>query len=219
RRLGAVRTTLGLSYRMVGSFDPRADTSVRYSPGNETRARLGFDWAAVGGQFEGGLTAQSFSVDRLDAKNLFQSGRRLRADLSYGRGAFSIYGADLLRQRGELTLPVVNILDGTVERDTTTTEGWQNLLLGGASATLALPSGVTLEPLVEAKARQRQDGVGQGWLTSAGATVSFHAGGLDWFPTAKVTRGGMVASNGGPERAIWGGEVSVVLRRAWVRGR
>lgn len=219
QQLGATRATFGLSYRMVGSFDPRTDTSVTYAPGNETRARLGLGWDALGGRIEGGLTAQSFSTDKLNQKNLFQSGKRYRADLSYTLGAWSVYGADLLRDRGELTLPVVNVLDGTTTRDTTTTVGWQNLVLGGINGYLPITRSLVIEPLFEAKVRQRESRDGRGWITAAGATVPFQMLGFDLFPTAKITRGGLVPSDSSAARAIWGGEFSLVIRRAIVRKR
>ncbi len=219
RSLGSARATFGLSYRMVGGFDPRTDTSVTYAPGNETRARVGLGWDALGGRIEGGLTAQSFTVDKLNQKNLFQSGRRYRADLSYAIGAWSVYGADLLRDRGELTLPVINVLDGSVLRDTSTSVGWQNLVLGGISGYLPITRSFVVEPLLEAKARQRETQDGRGWLTSAGATVPFGMLGFDVFPTAKVTRGALVPSDASAARNVWGGEFSLVIRRSVARRR
>ncbi len=211
--VGAARLTMGLSYRVTGSFDPRTDTSVKYAPGNETRARVGLGADVFGGHFESGLTAQRFSVDRLNQKNLFQSGTRLRADMSYDGGAWSAYAADLWRARGEITLPVLNVIDGSVERDTTTIVGWQNLALGGISASLPIGGGDVVQPLLEAKWRQRSDFGGRGWITSVGAGLPFRMFGLDAFPQAKLSRGALVPSDASGYRDLWGAELSVVLRR------
>ncbi len=213
--VGRARYTMGVSYRFVGGFDPRSDTTVRYSPGNETRARLGLGMDVAGGRFDAGLTAQSSSVDRLDRKNLFQSGTRMRADLSYAVGAWSIYAADLWRAHGELTLPVINVLDGTSIRDTVTTVGWQNLALGGISTSLPIGHGYQLQPLFEAKARQRQDVVGRGWITSAGLGLPFRLFNSEVFPQAKVSRGALIPSDSSAYRSLWGAELSIVIRGGW----
>jgi len=213
--IGVARMTAGFSYRVVGSFDPRSDTTANYAPGNETRARVGLGADVFGGHFESGLTAQRFTVDRMNQKNLFQSGDRLRADLSYDTGRFSLYAADLWRARGELTLPVLNVLDGSAERDTTTSVGWQNLALGGISASLPLGGGYIIQPMIEAKARQRSDIAGRGWITSVGAGLPSRMLGLDAFPQAKISRGALQPSDASGYRALWGAEFSVVLRRGW----
>lgn len=217
-QLGAARMTMGLSYRLVGAFDPRADTTVRYAPGNETRARVGLDMNLGGGHFEAGLTAQSFAVDRMNGKNLFQSGARYRADVQYNVGSWSVYAADLWRTHGELTTSVLNVLDGSFLRDTTTTVGWQNLMLGGASTFLPIGSkGYGIQPMIEAKLRGRPERAGRGWMTSVGAGAPFRALGLEMFPQVKVTRGAMIPSDSSAARSLWGGEFSLVARRAWAR--
>lgn len=213
--VGAARMTMGLSYRFVGSFDPRSDSAATYAPGNETRMRVGLGTNISGGHLETGITVQHFSVDRLNQRNLFQSGTRLRADLGYDIGGWSVYAADLWRARGELTLPVLNVIDGSAVRDTSMTVGWQNLALGGISGSLPIGHGYIIQPMVEAKARQRSDVAGRGWIASVGAGLPFRVLGLDAFPQVKLSRGSLMPSDSSGYRTLWGGEFSVVFRRGW----
>ncbi len=63
-RVGSWGLGLGVSYRAADEFEPRSDTSLAYSPGNELRIRVGLD-RNVGetGKFTAGVTLQSFASD------------------------------------------------------------------------------------------------------------------------------------------------------------
>lgn len=82
-RVGEWAVGGGVSYRLASDFEPRADTSFRYKPGNEIRVRAAVDRTVGGGKVTLGATFQEFTVDEVDGKNLFQSGNRWRADAAY----------------------------------------------------------------------------------------------------------------------------------------
>lgn len=211
--VGRSNITFGLSYRTDGTFQPSTDTTLRYAPGAETRARIGLDRTTLTSALSGGLTFQRFAADQVNHKNLFQSGNRYTADLSFAHRAWSLYADDVFRDHGELILPVTNILDGTYLRDTTLNVGWQNLAIVGANAVVPLGSSFILQPTAEFKWRSREQVLGNGWLAGAGATLPLVMGGLELFPTLHGTVGRMVPTGGGSGfRPLWGAEFSLVFR-------
>ena len=71
-RVGEWGVGLGLSYRAADEFEPRSDTTLAYSPGNEFRVRLALD-RNVGetGKLTTGVTFQKFGSDEFGGRNLF----------------------------------------------------------------------------------------------------------------------------------------------------
>jgi hypothetical protein len=207
--------TLGASFRTAGGFVASTDTNAVFNPGSEGRVRLGFDALVKGGRFESGFTFQRFTTDQLDRKNLFQSGMRIRGDFGYRRGAWSFFAADLLRQRGDLTLPVVNIIDGSYIRDTSVVVGWQNLVILGANRAIQISPTKTFTPSVELKIRSREDRFGRGWISAVGGTMPLVVSTVEVFPSVKVTRGLIIpAGDQSVARALTGLEISFIARRA-----
>jgi hypothetical protein len=207
--------TIGGSFRTAGGFQASTDTNAVFNPGSEGRIRFGLDAMVKGGRFESGLTVQRFTVDKLDRKNLFQSGLRVRGDFGYRRGAWSFFAADLLRQRGDLTLPVVNIIDGSYIRDTSVVVGWQNLIILGANRGIQITPTKTFTPSVELKIRSREERFGRGWITAMGGSLPFVLSTMEVFPSVKVTRGLIIpAGDQSVARALTGLEVSFIARRA-----
>jgi hypothetical protein len=208
--VGPVRFTVGGSYRKAETFNPRTDTTWNFSPGSETRARVGWEVPVGAGRVEGGLTYQTFTVDRLNDKNLFQPGVRYRADLSYNVGGWSIYAADMFRDRGEVTVPVINVLDGTFVRDTLFGVGWQNLVVAGVTGRIG-----PVYPSIDGKMRHRPGQIGRGWIASGGAMIPFAIRRTEVFPSFKFSRGAAIpAGDSTAYRQLWGAEVSIVLRRS-----
>lgn len=215
RSRGLWRLTTGASYKITRQFLPSADTTVTFSPGNETRVRVGMERAGRSGALFLGLTAQHLGADKADKRNLFQPGARLRGDLSYTSPSWSLAFANLWRANGDLTLPVVNLLDGSFLRDTTFVVGWQNLSIASANRTVSLGNGVLFIPNGEVKLRTRAGPVGRGWLAAVGAAVPFSALGAEFFPSAKGSMGTLVPSvDPASRRPLWGAEVSLVVRHS-----
>jgi hypothetical protein len=215
RQSGSWKVTTGASYRIAGSFQPSADTSVRYAPGSEAKVRLGFEHPNGQSSFFFGVTGQQISVDKADKRNIFKSGPRVRADLSYTTPTWSAYATDLWRAHGDLIIPIVNLLDGTFIRDTTFQVGKQNLVVAGASRTIGLRQNLLVIPSADFKLKSREERAGRGWLGAAGVAVPFSAGSMEYFPSLKLTRGSLIpALDPSSSRAFWGAEASFVVRHA-----
>jgi hypothetical protein len=214
RMVGSSRVTGGVSYRTAAAWVPRADATTRFQPGQEIRVRAGADREIGAGRMEGGVTWQRLSADRMAGKNLFQSGVRVRGDMSYSLNGTTLYAANLWRDRGEATVPVVNALDGGFLRDTILPVGWQNLAMVGVATRLTVKNAL-VQPTLDYKYRSREETAGRGWLLTGGATVSVLTGGLELFPTVRASRGSLVAVRDiTTSRPFWGAEVSVMVRRS-----
>jgi hypothetical protein len=215
-RLGSWGVGFGASYRMASEFEPRADTSLNYTPGNEALFRVALD-RTVGSsaKLTAGFTFQNYSADQVDEQDLFQSGNRLRGDLTYsfragGLGVWSLYVADVWRERGDITLDVINS-DGVAERDTTFQTGTQNLFIAGIGATLPISRTLTLRPSIDGRVQSREEPGGQGWLVNGGADLPLRFAGYDLVPTARVSYGRLEADSGN-DYPFWGGELGATLR-------
>jgi hypothetical protein len=218
RQSGSWKLTTGASYRMAGSFQPSADTSVRYAPGSEAKVRVGLERPVGTGSFFFGVTGQQIAVDKADKRNIFKSGPRLRTDLSYTAPSWSAFVTDLWRAHGDLTLPIVNLLDGTFIRDTVFQVGHQNLIVAGASRTIGLRQNLLVIPSTELKLKTREERAGRGWLGAAGVAVPFNLGSMEYFPSLKLTRGSLIpALDPSSARRFWGAEFSFVVRHASFR--
>jgi hypothetical protein len=208
---------IGGSYRVASEFEPRAETDLKYQPGNELRARLALDRSfGQSSKFTGGLTFQSFSDDQLDGRDLFASGNRYRGDvaLSFRSGpstSWPLYVADIWREEGDLTLQVLSS-GGAVTGDSILTVGSQNLLIAGISGSLRASGSVTIRPTVDVRVQSQARSVaGDGWLVGGGGDVPIRAGSLDLFPGARVFVGSLSGPTG-ESGSVFGGEASLTVR-------
>ena len=214
-RTGSTAIGLGASYRLANSFEPSADTSFKYTPGNETRLRVAIDQNVGDSKLTLGLTFQNYSDDRVDGRDLFAPGNRWRGDLgfSFRTGATStwtVFAADVLRQNGDVSLQIVD-LNGNALGDSTFTAGKQNLAVVGVSGAMRLGSASTLRPSADVRLLTRDSGEGEGWMAGLGADAPFRRGGIDWIPGFRVSRGAI--ENADDERqSFWGGELSLAIR-------
>jgi hypothetical protein len=168
----------------------------------------------ISGRVEGALTYMGYSADRMGGRNLFQPGTRLLGDLAYSVGATTVYGANLWRQSGEATAPIIAIPGNTFLRDTILPVGWQNLAMVGVRTNTAV-GGVAVEPVLEYKLRSREDAIGRGWLVAGGATIPLVVRDAQVFPSLRLTRGSMIPSvDASSSRGFWGLELSVIARYA-----
>ncbi|MBI4539231.1 MAG: hypothetical protein HY704_06970 [Gemmatimonadetes bacterium] len=213
-RSGAWGIGFGASYRVAGDFEPRADTSFTYAPGDETRLRMALDRDIGQNKLTLGLTLQSYTQDKLDGRNLFQSGNRLRGDATYafrrGRSTWTAYAADIWRERGDVTLDILGA-GGAVVGDTTFHTGWQNLFIVGLSGATPLGN-LNVRPTVDLRVQAREDLGGAGWLLAAGGDVPLRIlGEYDVFPRGRFLFG-QLESDQGVSRSIWGGELGLTVR-------
>ncbi len=139
RSLGAWNVGAGGSVRMTQAYRPlrfAADSSLRYQPGNEYRARVGLDRTVGDGMVSLGLTFSTFGRDSI-ANSVYNSGDRY-----IGQAAYST------RMRfGQLTLVAWNLYRGAGTQARTARVPWENLASG--SVGVAIPvGGVSAEPSV-----------------------------------------------------------------------
>lgn len=197
-RAGSWGVGIAAAYALRGSFNPSADVdSVRYTPGDETRVRVGLDRNFGNNTLTLGGTFITYAEDRANGRNLFRSGDRFRFDVSYqfraSAGVWTLYAADVARTNGDLTLEVVDEFGGTAG-DTTVATADQNMLVGGLVGAIGLGSGFVFRPHLDLKLQTRSepDGsdAGSGWLLAAGGDVPARLfGRTDFFPRARVLVG------------------------------
>lgn len=193
------------AYAMRGEFEPSADVSLAYQPGNEARVRVGLDRNFGNSTLTAGATFINYSEDTADGANLFQAGNRMRFDLSYafraGAGVWTLYGASLNRENGDLRVEIEDGM-GAVVGDTTVTTAKQNLIVGGVVGTVALGGGFVFRPHVDYKVQTRTEAdgneAGSGWMLAAGGDIPMRVfGGYEFFPKARVYFGAIRDAMGG----------------------
>jgi hypothetical protein len=207
---------LGASYRLSTGFEPTEGSNLTFEPGNEIRVRLGVDRnVGESGKFTAGITAQNFSEDQYDGRNLFQAGNRFRLDASYafrsGRSTWALYAVNIWREAGDAFLDLVNP-DGDIVGDTTLVVGSQNLLIVGVNGSTPLGSTLHIRPSLDLRYQAREEGNGEGWIIGAGGDLPLKAfGSFDVFPRGKLLFGSLTNISGVSE-GLWGFELGLTLR-------
>lgn len=207
---------LAASYRLSNEFEPRADTTLNYEPGNEVRIRAALDrTVGEGGKFTMGFTFQNFDADQVSGRNLFQAGNRFRADAAYNfrynRSTWTVYAADIYREQGDATLDLVDS-QGQVVGDTTITTGNQNLFIGGLAGTVPLTGTYRVRPSLDLKVQNREEGQGSGWVLGVGGDVPLRIfGSYDVFPKVRFLVGEMEDPQE-IRQSLWGAELGLTLR-------
>ena len=169
----------GFSVRHSMPFDPYQDaagTKLRYTPGDETRARIGVDHPYGTGRASLGLTYSKFTDDQL-ATSIYNTGDRLLAQgyltSAMGRGEYVLSAWNLFRASGTLT-------DGSAS-------GRENITDVAASYGMAV-GGARLEPGIDFRTWMQQ-----GSALSLQSTISLRyeraMGGLTVSPGAGFTIG------------------------------
>lgn len=219
-RIGTWGIGLAGAYSARGQFKPTSGLNLEYQPGNETRFRLGVDRnIGESGTFTAGTTLMSYTADQANGRNLFQAGKRLRFDATYlfraGAGVWTVYGADLWRENGDLTLQIVDAT-GAVQGDSTLTTPTQNLLIAGFVGAVGIGSSYVFRPQVELRLQSRGavNGVhdGSGWILGLGGDLPvrlFRA--YDFFPKARFLFGSITDPTG-QGASVVGGEFSGTIR-------
>ncbi len=197
-------------------FEPVPGETFAYRPGDQIQARVALDRdVGESGTLSLLVGLQRFGEDRLEGSNLFRSGNRLEGLVSYAfalglRGSALAYGGVYHRARGSLLLESPS-LDGATDSPS------QQLFLGGLN--LLLPAGrrVDVVPDVNLRVFRSGDGVGQGWLASAGGALDIRVSGTSFgrnlvlSPSAKARLGRVIVREGA-ESGIVGWEAGLTLR-------
>jgi hypothetical protein len=215
RRVGEWGVGFGASYRLSSGFEPNADTTLKYTPGNEARARIVFDRTIGGSKLTAGVTFQNYTQDKIAGRNLFQSGNRWRGDMTYsfrtGVGAsWTMYVSDLWRERGDLTLSLLNASGGTA-RDSIARTPSQNLLIGGVAGAWRISPSLMLRPGVDLRLQNRSEPGGTGWVVGGGTEVPLRSGNMEVSPSARVTFGQLEAPTS-QMKSLFGAELGLSLR-------
>lgn len=212
-RAGSLGIGVAAAYAVNSEFEPRSELDLRYQPGNETRVRVGLDRNFGNSTFTAGATFMTYAQDQADGRNLFQAGNRLRFDATYafraGGNVWTLYAADLWREHGDLTLPVLNAAEEIVGDSLIVTPS-QNLVVAGLMGSLG-----PLRPQVEFRLQQREEADGRdegsGWLLAAGGDIPMRIGGADFFPKAQVHYGAVKDATG-TARNVLGATFAGTLR-------
>jgi hypothetical protein len=215
-RAGSFGFGLAGSYSVNGEFEPSSD--VKYQPGNETRLRVGIDRNIGSSTLTLGGTVMTYTEDHAGERNLSQAGTRIRGDASLqfraGAGVWTLYGADLWREQGDLTLSIVDQA-GSVQGDTTLATASQNLIVAGLQGTLGLGGAYVFRPHIDYKLQQREESDGRdegsGWTVAVGGDLPIRVFGWDFFPKGRYIFG-KVKDPAGAQRNIKGAELSGTLR-------
>ena len=220
QRVGDWGVGLGLSYRAADGFEPRSDTALTYSPGNELRARVGVD-RNVGetGKFTAGFTFQSFGSDEFGGRNLFQSGNRLRVDAAYsfraGSTTWSASAANVWRASGDLNLQILNS-SGVAVGDSLVSTETQNLVFASLNGAIPIASTIYLRPVLDFRLQDMgttpgEVDTGGSWILGGGFGLPLRVMSLDVFPRIKVNVGRIKAADGTTQGAV-GLEASGTVR-------
>jgi len=202
--LGGFGIGAGASFIIGREFEPVEADSFMYRPGDTYRVNIAVN-RTVGRRGKAALQAafQHHGDDAVNGRNLYRAGQRWEALASYAfaagaNGAAVTYAGVLHRGRG-------TALSGFALETPS-----QAVFMGGAAARFGM-GGWVLLPAVDVRAFRSDDGVGQGWVGTAGASAEWQVGGVVVVPTLRG-RVGHVTVRQGRESGITGAEVGLALR-------
>jgi hypothetical protein len=210
-RTGGTGVGVGASYRVAGQFEPSSAADLKYAPGNEARVRVALDRDIGSSKLTLGATFQNYTNDQLGGHNLFAPGNRWRGDATYSFRAgtastWTLYGTDIWRENGDVTLPRGGSLN-----DTSFVAGQQNLAIVGIAGGTRIGSGLNLRPSADFRLLNRKSGANEGWLAGVGTDIPMHHGRADWIPAVRFSYGSM-EDDVDVKHGFWGGEASLTLR-------
>lgn len=215
-RFGNTGLGVGASYRVASEFEPSAEESFKYTPGNEARIRVALDQnVGDGNKLTLGVTFQNYSDDQVDGRNLFAPGNRFRGDLAYafrsGPGStWTIFLADVRRENGDVTLRLVDS-SGAQVGDSIFPAGEQNLAIAGVAGSLRLGT-LTLRPSADARLLTRKSGEDEGWLASAGTEFAVRRSKIEIVPSIRASYGQLEGPGTDTKFGFWGGELGLLFR-------
>src|SRR5690606_21928452 len=179
----------GASFLMAREFEPVDADSFAYRPGDTYRVNIAID-RTLGPRSKAALqlAMQQHGDDQVNGTNLYRAGRRWEVLASFGfaagaSGAGVAYAGMLHRDAG--TALVGFALDAPA----------QDVFVAGAAARFAF-AGAVVMPAVDARAFRSDDGIGQGWVASAGASAEWPLGGITAVPTLRARIGHVTVREG-----------------------
>ena len=214
-RFGSTGLGIGASYRVASEFEPSEEQAFKYTPGNEVRVRVALDQnVGVNNQLTLGVTFQNYAEDKVDGRNLFAPGNRIRGDLAYSfrtspTSTWTFYVADVHRENGDVTLQLAQ--GGTAVGDTTFEAGHQNMAVIGLAGAMRMGT-LALRPSADARLLTRESGEEEGWLAGVGTDIPFRMGNTEVVPSVRLSYGQLEGASTDQRDGFWGGEIGLMLR-------
>lgn len=198
--LGDWNLGVGASFRYSTAFDPYVvqSTVLRYTPGNETRLRVGVDRPVGDGSFNISLTYLKFGKDQADSTS-FATGDRALA-----QSALSI----AISNGSDLLLSAWDLYRGS-GRQFGAPAPWENVANAGVAFGFQT-LGMYVQPSVEERI-WNVDGDKAGVLTNAGIRVRLSRAGVSVSPSATYSFGSLY-NVGVPATDVTGFKASVLIR-------
>jgi hypothetical protein len=203
RTTGDFAAGISVGYVMAREFEPLADNTFSYRPGNQLLVRAALD-RTVGssGKLALVFSLQHFTDDEVNDVNLFRPGVRYDGTASYafalGGSSAGIVYAGYLRRAGGNYLQAGRVLPV------------QELLFAGTG--FELPAGAaTFRPKADVRVLRRADGTGQGFTTSLGADLDIPIRTITLVPSVQGRIGSLVIREGA-ESGFTGFEAAFTIR-------
>ncbi len=173
---GRFTAAFSFGYLVAREFEPLSDDAFTYRPGDQLSARAAFDWTGNSSKAALVLSMNHYSEDQIDGTNLFLSGTRYQGLASYAFAAGPtidgiVYVGVLHRDESEFL-------------DQPTLLSAQDLVFAGAGLE-ARTGQLLIRPSFDLRMLRRDDGVDQGYTSSAGAEVELPAGPLTFVPALR----------------------------------
>jgi hypothetical protein len=208
--MGETGVGLGASYRVAGEFEPVADSTFTYAPGNEARVRLALDRNIGSSKLTFGVTFQNYSADQARGRELFAPGNRFRLDGAYSfrtgtTSTWTLFATDVWRENGDVTLPLTT---GGFE---TSKAGQQNLVVLGLAGALQMSSRLSFQPSADFRLLTRESGEGEGWLVGFGTDMPVRRSNFEIVPTIRAAYGKIEGATDA-KSSLWGGEAGLAFR-------
>lgn len=204
-------------YQVAGSFDPIEGAEFSYRPGNELRARVVVDRSLDRGRkaaLQVGM--MRYGNDQLEGQNLYRAGNRYQLIGSYSlpagaAGSAVAYGGVLHRSRGSALIP-----PGSVGQPLSDGPSQSLLLLGAGMRTMY--QSYRVMPSADVRLLRSSDGLGQGFILSAGTAAEVPLGRTDFIdqglllvPTARLRLGRILVVEGASSMVL-GIEIGATAR-------
>ena len=215
RQMGGWGLGFTAGYNVASEYEPLEGQQLAYRPGDQLRLRLAVDHdLGASGTFSALLGFESYGNDQLAGNDLFQSGNRLEAVVSYAfavgrRSSALLFGGVNHRANGTLLLQSSS-LGGAGDAPA------QQLFRLGANFWIPLGRRLRLRPTTEGRVFRAADGASQGWLASAGTGLEWRISGtatgrrLVLSPSGRVRFGNVIVSEG-VETGLTGWEAGVTM--------
>ena len=201
---GALNVGARIGYQMGREFELLKQGTFSYRPGGQLYARIAADGDIGDSRMAAQLTVYTFGDDQRNSQNLYRTGNRVQALVTYsmpaGRtGRLQTYVGALRREHGTFA-------DGSLDTPA------QTMLLVGGGLRQPFRYGVLI-PLLDIRLVSSNDGLGQGYIGDAGITAELpvFGGSATLLPSLRA-RVGTLKVRAGVESGITGFALGAALR-------